>query len=266
MFEDLGDVVGGEEDVGKADADEGAAGRGFDELEGGSEDDGAGAFAAYEGSGEVEVVFGEELVEVVAGDSAGDLGEFPADFVGVGVANFFEGGVDFSGAASGFDVSFEFGFSVGADGEAGAVVEEEIESEDVVDGFSTHEGVDSAGVVADHASDGAAGVSGGIGGEGEVEFFCCVAHAVEDDAGLDVDGLLGGVDFAHFVHVFREVEDDGEVGALSGEGGSGSASEDRRFEFAAESEGGDDVVFVEWNDDADGDVAVVGGVGGVEGA
>jgi hypothetical protein len=60
VFEDLGDVVGGEEDIGEADADEGAARWGLDELQRGAEDDGAGAFAADEGSSEVEVVFGEE--------------------------------------------------------------------------------------------------------------------------------------------------------------------------------------------------------------
>ncbi len=46
VLEDLGDVVGGKEDVGEADADEGAAGWGFDELQCGAEDDGASAFAA----------------------------------------------------------------------------------------------------------------------------------------------------------------------------------------------------------------------------
>ena len=36
--------------------------------------------------------------------------------------------------------------------------------------------------------------------------------------------------------------------------------------MAADFDGGDDVGFVEGDDEADGDVAVVGGVGGVEGA
>jgi hypothetical protein len=104
VLEDLGDVVGGEEDVGKANADEGAALGAFDELEGGAEDDGAGAFAADEGAGEVEVVFGEELVEVEAGDAAWDAREFCADLIGVGVSDALEGGVDFADAAAGGDV------------------------------------------------------------------------------------------------------------------------------------------------------------------
>ena len=95
-------------------------------LEGGGEDDGAGAFGADEGAGDVEAVLGEELVEVEAGDAAGDVGEAGADEVGVAVAESAEAGVDLGlmrpvPAACGG----EFGLGGGADGEAGAVVEED---------------------------------------------------------------------------------------------------------------------------------------------
>ena len=162
-------------------------------------------------------------------------------------------------------MAVQFGVGGGADGEAGAVVEEEIERDDVVDGLAAHESVDAAGVVADHAADGAAAVGGGIGGEGEVEFLCGFADAVEHDAGLDVDGLCLGIDGTHAVHVLGEVEDDGGVAALTGEAGSRSARERARRWRLADCYGGDDVGFVARNDDADGDVAVVGAVGGVEG-
>ncbi len=217
MGEDEWDVVGGDEDVFEAYADEGAVLRALDEVEGGSEDDDAGAFAADEGSGYVEVVFGEELVEVEAGDAAGDVGEFLADEVAVGVAKDLERGVDASDASAGLDVLGDLAVRGWADGEAGAVVEEDVEGVDVVDGLAAHEGVDAAGVVADHAADGAAAVGGGVGCVGEGEFFGGFADAVEDDAGLDVHGAGDGVDGAHLVHVLREVEDDGEVAALAGE-------------------------------------------------
>ena len=93
--EDGGDVVGGEEDVGEAEGDEAAVlGAGF-EVAGGFEDGDAGALGADEGAGDVEVVFGEELVEVVAGDAAGDVGEALADEGGIFVAEAFEAFVDF---------------------------------------------------------------------------------------------------------------------------------------------------------------------------
>ena len=49
----------------------------------GFEDGDAGAFAADECAGNVESVFRKELVEVVAGDAAGDIGEALADEVAV---------------------------------------------------------------------------------------------------------------------------------------------------------------------------------------
>jgi hypothetical protein len=109
-------------------------------------------------------------------------------------------------------------------------------------------------------------VRSGIGSEGELEFLCRFADAVEDDAGLDVDGASDGINGTHFVHVLREVEDDGGVGALTCERGTGSASEDGSVEAAADFYCGDDVFFIEGKDETDGDVAIVGGVGGVESA
>ena len=163
------------------------------------------------------------------------------------------------------DVGGEFGFGGGAYGEAGAVVEEEIEGEDVVDGFAAHEGVDAAGVVADHAADGAAGVGGGVGGEGEGEFFCGVADAVENDAGLDVDGfLLGSIASMPFMYF----EKSRMTAALQPwPAREVPAPRERRGALTARqaADGGDDVGFVAGDDDADGDVAVVGAVGGVEG-
>ena len=68
---------------GEADADEGTAGWAFHELQGCAKDDGTGAFAADEGTGHVEVVFGEQFVEIKAGDAAGDTWESRTDLFGV---------------------------------------------------------------------------------------------------------------------------------------------------------------------------------------
>ena len=106
MFEDVRDVVGGEEDVREADTDEGSALRAFDELKRCAKYDGAGAFAADESSGEVEVVFGEELIQIKSGDAAWDTGEFCAYLIGVGVADALESGVDLAGAAARLNVGF----------------------------------------------------------------------------------------------------------------------------------------------------------------
>ena len=117
--------------------------------------------------------------------------------------------------------------------------------------------MDAAGVVADHAADGATTVGCWIGREGEVEFFGCIADAVEHDAGLDADCPGDRVDCLHAVHVLRKVKDDGGVTALAGERGSCPARQDWGIEGAADGDGGDDVGFITRDDDADGDLSIV---------
>ncbi len=77
-----------------------------------------------------------KLFEIVAGDAARDFWEARANFIGVSVADLFEGCVDFADAASGGDVRGEFGFGGVTDCHARAVVEKEVEGEDVVYGFA----------------------------------------------------------------------------------------------------------------------------------
>ena len=67
-------------------------------------------------------------------------------------------------------------------------------------------------------------------------------------------------------HVLGKIEHDGDVAALSGERGAAAAAEQGRAEFAAERNGGENVIGIAGKNDADGDLAVVGAVGGVEGA
>src|SRR5439155_24979833 len=58
---------------------------------------------------------------------------------------------------------------------------------------------------------------------------------------------------------------DGGVAGVAGEGGAGSEREEGSVDGGTGCDGGDDVGLVARDDDADGDVAVVGAVGGVEG-
>jgi hypothetical protein len=153
-----------------------------------------------------------------------------------------------------------------ADFQAGAVVGDDFEFFDVVVGFAGHDGVDAAGIVADHAADGATGVAGGIGGKGEVKFFGGVAQAVEDDAGLDAGDAAHGVNLEDAGHVAGKIEHDGDVAALAGERGAAATTEDGSSELAAGGDCGEDIICIAGENHADGDLAVVGAVGRVEGA
>jgi hypothetical protein len=126
--------------------------------------------------------------------------------------------------------------------------------------------VDAAGVVADHAANGAAVVAGGIWRERQVIFLGGVAKMVEDDSGLDAREAALGIDLENVAHVLREIEDDGNVAALSGERCASTAAKQGRAELAAGFNRSKDVGGVTRENNADRDLAIVGAVGGVESA
>jgi len=109
-------------------------------------------------------------------------------------------------------------------------------------------------------------VAGGVGGEGQVIRFGGVAEMVEYDSGLDAGDAARGIDLENLSHVPGEIEDDGDVAALSGERGSATATEQRSAEVPADGDGGFNIIGIAWENYADWDLAVIGAVSGVEGA
>ena len=66
-----------------------------------------------------------------------------------------------------------------------AVIGQNIEGFDIFVGLAGHHRMHTAGVVADHAADGATVMARGIGPEGQMMFLGGVAEIVEHHAGLD---------------------------------------------------------------------------------
>ncbi len=235
-------------------------------LAGGFEDGDASAFGSDEGTGNVKAVFGQKFVEVVAGDAARDVGKARLHEGRVRVAQALQAGVDLAFASAAGDDRRKFLFGGSADRHSRAVVEEDVERLDVVDGLAAHQRVDSARVVSDHAAHGAAAVGCGIGGKGEVVYFRGVSQCVEDDPGLHAGEAGVGVEIEDGVHVLREVNDHRHVATLTRERCASAARKDGRSELTAGSDGGDHVFSIEGKDKSYRHLAVVRGVGGVEGA
>jgi hypothetical protein len=126
--------------------------------------------------------------------------------------------------------------------------------------------VDAATVVADHAAEGAAAVGGGIGAVGEVVEFGSFAEAVEHNSWLNDCKAGGGVEGGEAVKVTGEVKDDGDIGGLAGDAGTCSTRKDGCADCAASGNSGFDVGDVAGQYDTDGELAIVGGVGCVQGA
>ena len=188
------DGIGGEKGIVEAEHGEHAEGRAGGEIERGGDDVGAGTFRTHQRAGDVEVVFRQQLVEVVAGDAAGNARKLFAHQGGVAIANARQACVDLAYAAAGADQRVEFGRRRGADRHPGAVVENDVERFHVVDGFAAQQTVDAATVVADDAAEGAARMRGGVGRVGEVMNLGGVAQAVEHDARLNARDPLRGVE------------------------------------------------------------------------
>ena len=174
--------------------------------------------------------------------------------------------VNFAAPASFADDRLEFGIGGRADGHLRAVVDEDSQMLDVVHRFSAEQGMRAAGIIADHSANGAAVVGGRVGREGEFVGFGGIAQRIENDAWLNAREFALRIELKNLVHVLRKIEDDGDVAALSGEAGAGAARKNGSFEFPAGGDGGDDIVRIAGNYEADGNLAVIGAVCGIQGA
>ena len=143
----------------------------------------------------MEAILWKKVVQVVAGDPAWDIGEFFANFSCVLIGDSFERGFDLADAVVAAARYFRAAGQPGAavptffyialpNAESDSIVRHDFQCFDVVVCFPAHDRVDAAGVIADHAADGAAVMTGGIGSEGQMIFFGGVAEMVEDDSRL----------------------------------------------------------------------------------
>ena len=104
-------MIGGNEGVGKAEPTRTRQGGLGMRSQRGFEDGDAGAFAADQRAGDVEAVFGQELVEVVAGDAARECrGNSRGSRVGVACRGCAQAGVDFADASAARMMRVEFCF------------------------------------------------------------------------------------------------------------------------------------------------------------
>src|SRR5580704_16963574 len=94
--------------------------------------------------------------------------------------------------------------------------------------------------------------------------FGGVAQSIEHDSGLHASEAARGINLEDLRHVLRKIKDNGDVAALTGERCAAAAAEQWGAEFTADRDGGENVMLVAGQNDADRHLAVVGAVGGVE--
>ncbi len=233
VLQQPGDVVGGGADVVVAEDEQRLVRRHGHEVEFGAQDGHQGALAADERLGDVEAVLGQQGVEVVAGDAAGDLGVAAADVGEVLGGDVVEAGVDLREPATAGDDAGALVGRGGADPGALSVVGEDLQAPDVVDGLAVGLGGGAAGVVADHAAERAVAVGGGFGAELELVAGEVPVEFVQDDAGLHHAGAPLRVDGEHTGAVLAPVDHHGGVGGLSGQARAAAPGEDGGVEACA---------------------------------
>src|ERR1700716_4319671 len=98
-------------------------------------------------------------------------------------------------------------------------------------------------------------MSRGIRREGQLIFFRGVAEMIEYHPRLNPGDAARRIDLQNPRHVFGKIQNDRDVAALACEGRPSATAKQRRSEFAAERDGGQNVVYVAGKHDADWDLA-----------
>ena len=83
----------------------------------------------------------------------------------------------------------------------------------------------AAGVIPDHAADGASAVGSGIGTEGELVLLSGGAQMIEDYARLNAGNALMRIELHNLGHILREVQNHSDITALTCERGPAAATE-----------------------------------------
>ncbi len=188
-------------------------------------------FAAHQQPGDVEAVLGQQRVQVVAGHPARDFREPAADLVPVCVAQRAQPPVDGRPqVALPLDPGVLLVAGLPAP-EAGPVVEQHLQPGDVVDDLAVRLRGGAAGVVADHAADGAVGVGGGLGPVAQPVRRELPVEVVQHDPRLHDAGAGIGVHRLHTGAVLRPVEHHPRVGALSRQARPAAPRQNRRTEL-----------------------------------
>lgn len=94
--------------------------------------------------------------------------------------------------------------------------------------------------------------------------FRSFAHAIKHDAGLYFREPPRWIKRLNGAHVLGEIEHDGRIAALTRKACAGAAGEDGSAELSTGADCCLDVTCVAGNDDSDGHLAIIGGIGCIE--
>src|SRR6185503_9156935 len=173
----------------------------------------------------MEAILRKQVVQVIAGNAARDVRIFLTHELAVLIANATQPSVDLCLPPPRDDDAVEFSLAGLADLEPNSIVGKDFEFLDVLVRLPRHDRMHTAGVVADHPSQGATAVARGIGAESQVVLFGSRPQMVENDPGLDSGNPPLGIELENTCHVLGKIKHDRDVAALTCQGCSAAAAE-----------------------------------------
>jgi hypothetical protein len=124
--------------------------------------------------------------------------------------------------------------------------------------------MNAAGVIANHPAQRATVMRRRIGRERQPMFFRRGPQMIEHNSRLHPRNTARRINLQDRRHVFGKIEDYRDIAALTGQRSSAAAAQDGSAIFAGQSNRGDYIVGIAGNNHPNGDLPVIGSVGGVE--
>ena len=214
----------------------------------------------------METVFREQVVEVVSRNPARNIRKLAPHLLAVAIGKRLQPSIDFGAASALMNEAFVVVGTGRPHAHALAAVGQDLERLDIVIRLAGHDRVHAAGVIADHASQGAAIMRSGVGRKCKVMLLGRGAQIVEHNARFDPGNAARRIDFEDSRHILRKIEHDGSVAALSRERRAASARQQRSVVIAAQGHDSENVFLIARNYNPDRDLAIVGSISGIESA
>ena len=226
----------------------------------------AGAFGTDQRPRNMKAVFRQQLIQVVARDTAGKIGEACADYIGILVPQRLEPGVNLAASTALTDDTCDFFVAGATYTHAQTIKCEDFQFLYVFARHACHDRVGAARVIADHTSQRTLGMRCRIGSKCQMIALCRSAQVIKNDTRLHARYLVSRVDCEDVVHIFREIEHDRNITALARQTRPATTRENGRAKAITGSDGRNHVLDVSGNDDSNGNLPIIGAVCCIEGA
>src|SRR5450830_24332 len=172
------------------------------------------SFDPHQGSGNVESVLGQQLIQVVTGDPALELWKTLADFIFITFDQGPKGSDDLSPLTAGLHMFLVSRFVRWPYPESRPVVRQDFQALYVLDGFSRHYRVGATRVITNHPAQCAAAMGGGVWTECQAGVAGSGLQLVANHTRLDPGHSFFRINKFNVGEVLRGINDDGGVDGL----------------------------------------------------